>query len=617
MVKTGISPHKSSPRKLILRVVALVFLVAGSSFLFYSYSNLFLRVGGKVTQFVSEMFIGPADIISAEPVLRGTVYDRTFKEMAVSYRLFSLYSHPREIDKKEGAVGKLSEVLDEPEEAIAAYLKNSFGVVELADDLDEEQVESITNANLSGIYCKEKEVRFYPSHATASHILGFVDHGVGLAGIEGSFDTVLQPGEFKRESAPIIDFKEHEVLGKGAADLILTLDLELQKQFKQELQKYLLENDIKRGLGFVIEPFSGNVLAAVSNPSFDPNYFWQVNEQKRKDLLYRHLFSQQLVKKVIAKAAAVSREGLSASLLPPTVAAPYYGISDEVFTSFEEQIKLKYPVSNNVQLLPYNEERTAGEERLSEEGQDSLTGAQIGVALASLVNGGWRIAPNFITGLFDHHTQQRFVRDNDRVEKQHVLDPAFGVVVRRELLKKYRYKSKNKNEQFVDFTSSYDVLKNKSGFSEHIMQELYMGFAPAGRPKYLIVIAIERDNIFPSLKGKKRSLRTVGHNVLKKVLSLTEQIGGKYPETKSEENYQRFLIGKRLDYKEAVEVVAENEIVMPEVKGLSLRKGLQQLNLHQVAIRVNGTGIIVAQTPSPGEPLQDIDECVLTLESEI
>lgn len=54
---------------------------------------------------------------------------------------------------------------------------------------------------------------------------------------------------------------------------------------------------------------------------------------------------------------------------------------------------------------------------------------------------------------------------------------------------------------------------------------------------------------------------------------------------------------------------------MPQMRGMSLRKGLQQLGPLNVKVRVNGTGQIVAQYPPAGQPLAGIDECIITLKT--
>ena len=54
---------------------------------------------------------------------------------------------------------------------------------------------------------------------------------------------------------------------------------------------------------------------------------------------------------------------------------------------------------------------------------------------------------------------------------------------------------------------------------------------------------------------------------------------------------------------------------MPRLRGMSLRKGLQQLNPHAMRIQVSGSGRIIAQYPLPGTPLRGVNECILTLDA--
>ncbi len=56
---------------------------------------------------------------------------------------------------------------------------------------------------------------------------------------------------------------------------------------------------------------------------------------------------------------------------------------------------------------------------------------------------------------------------------------------------------------------------------------------------------------------------------------------------------------------------------MPEVTGLSLRKGLQRISSFNLKVKIKGSGRIVAQNPASGEPLADAGDCTLTLESRI
>ena len=81
----------------------------------------------------------------------------------------------------------------------------------------------------------------------------------------------------------------------------------------------------------------------------------------------------------MARAAAIEREGLEGpGLLPPTIAAPDYAFSERQLENFEQQIKLFASVFGNWESGPVVKEQR--------DAQPVVTGVQVGVTLASLVN---------------------------------------------------------------------------------------------------------------------------------------------------------------------------------------------------------------------------------------
>ena len=138
-----------------------------------------------------------------------------------------------------------------------------------------------------GFYLQKKSLREYPN-AIASNVLGYVSEvnkndmkkddyyslgeQTGRQGIERYYEHLLrgvkgkrflQKDRFNRIIGPY-ERGIFDIPSKGSKNLILTLDLELQKYGEQ-----LLKN--KRGGIVVIEPKTGEVLSLVSAPSYDPN----------------------------------------------------------------------------------------------------------------------------------------------------------------------------------------------------------------------------------------------------------------------------------------------------------------------------------------------------------
>ncbi|NLX18484.1 MAG: hypothetical protein GXY53_04265 [Desulfobulbus sp.] len=565
-------------------------------------------IGRAVQSAVSKISIRSAGQSPAEPVLRGTVYDRNWRELAVSYQLFSVVINPAELLDRQEAAEKLAGIFEEKSEQLAARMKNAQDSFVIKTDVDRLQAEKIRDLQLQGVTCEPEEVRFYPGHAAASHVLGFMGDGVGLAGVEGKYDAVLRPGGFRDVNLPDIDFQGQQRLGISGSDLVLTLDIDLQKQVEGQFRSYLATtNGIEKGMALLLEPGSGRILALVNQPSFNPNYFWKASESNRVNRIYNHVLSKELIRPVLARAAAIEREGIEGpALLPATVAAPDYGFSADELDVFEHQIQLYGSVFGNWESGPGVTEGAAPEA--------VVTGVQVGVTLASLVNGGWRITPYVVDSVYDYETSTRYVRKGDATEKIHVLDPALGVKIRRELFTDWI----SEKEDLMAYTADYTQIRKEEGLTHFSVQDLFVGFTPAKQPRYLLLIAVEQDYLNPQDLAKHGNLVTLeqmGKELLGKFTktSLAKSVLDR-PPARSMENMRQFFISKRLNFKEASGKTAEAVPRMPKVRGLSLRKGLQELDRYNLRMRINGSGRIIAQYPLPGQSLKGIEECVLTLE---
>lgn len=584
----------------------LVILLAAAGAILYR-CPLSLQDIGRISQSavgkISSLSAGPAP---AEPVLRGTIYDRNFNELAVTYKLYSIFANPVEVGDRRQVAQALEPLVNVKAEKLQARLKSTQYSIMLATDLDERQAEQINALKLQGITCKASDARFYPGHTAASHVLGFMGDGVGLAGVEGKYDTVLQ-GVFRTSNIPDIDFQGREHLGDTGADLMLTLDMGLQKILENRFRDFLAANGTEKGMGLLIEPSSGRILALMNQPSFNPNYFWKANESNRINRIYNHLLDKQLIRPILARAAAIEREGLDGpGLLPPTVAAPDYGFTDQQLERFEQQIELYGSVFGNWESGPIVNER--------KDPQPVVTGVQVGVTLASLVNGGWRITPYVVDSLYDHATKARYSRRREATVKSHVLDPALGVKIRRDLFANWVSDQGNG----VVFTGDRFQVQPDGPFSQYSMQHLFVALTPATRPRYLLLIATEQDHLLPNPprdKGEAGNLEELGRDLLATLARQEEPNAvAATPPAKSQENLRQFFISKRLNFTNAPEKDAIAAAVMPQMRGMSLRKGLQQIDKFKLKVRINGTGQIVAQYPLAGQSLTGVEECIVTLE---
>lgn len=226
---------------------------------------------------------------------RGRVFFKDgVNELATDYLSdFVFVSLPKIRDKEETAL-ILSKALNLKED----FILEKFADVEspyqeLKTDLSEQEVKKIKELNLPGVYLSQKTKRYYPHKNLASQVIGFLGgEGNGQYGIEGFYDEKLK-GQGKE---------------KGA-DLVLTLDFNIQFEAEKLLEEAKKNLDIEGGQIIVIEPNSGKILALANFPNFDPNQYdiWaeKENSERFQNGAIQKLFEPGSIFKPIVMAAGL------------------------------------------------------------------------------------------------------------------------------------------------------------------------------------------------------------------------------------------------------------------------------------------------------------------------
>ncbi|MFQ5554859.1 MAG: peptidoglycan D,D-transpeptidase FtsI family protein [Acidimicrobiia bacterium] len=220
----------------------------------------------------------------ALPAKRGTIFDRDGVELAVSISAVTLVADPSQIDDPIGVARMMAPLLDLDEPDLVERLsKEDSRFAYVARRLEREAMgdvgELVESLGLAGFTFVDEPRRVYPAGALASQILGFVqdDDGVGLEGLEYEFDSVLAgtPGALIVERDPYGNpIPQGELLIEPAVpggDLLLTIDREIEFMAQQALERTLAETGAIAGTVVVLDVGTGEILALVNAPSFDPN----------------------------------------------------------------------------------------------------------------------------------------------------------------------------------------------------------------------------------------------------------------------------------------------------------------------------------------------------------
>lgn len=222
-------------------LMALAFATVGARVVELSALRGHGEPGVAATAADAELAVGRADIV-----------DRNGLLVATSLRTPSLYADPKEVLDADDAAFRLSTVLPDINPAeTAAKLAADRRFVWLKRNLTPREQQAVNSLGIPGLHFLDEWKRIYPQGALTAHAVGFTDvDDRGISGVERSFDDLLRGG--------------HEPLR-------LAIDLRVQHVVRDELLQQIATFGAIGGAGVVLDVDTGETVALVSLPDFDPN----------------------------------------------------------------------------------------------------------------------------------------------------------------------------------------------------------------------------------------------------------------------------------------------------------------------------------------------------------
>jgi cell division protein FtsI/penicillin-binding protein 2 len=216
--------------------------------------------------------------------LRGKIMDRNLKTMAQSIPYYVLRANHLQIttEKDENRVAdELAPILGKTRDQILKLLHDnpSNGYIKVQDQVTLAQKQQIDNVKpaLPGLWFEDYSTRIYPGRAMANQVLGYMNpDGAGGDGLEKFYNEYLsgKPGyvraEFTIGNTPMENTIKDQVDPVPGQDLVLTIDMGLQKLVEDKLDAVVKEQDAKRALGIVMDIHTGEILVMAMRPGADP-----------------------------------------------------------------------------------------------------------------------------------------------------------------------------------------------------------------------------------------------------------------------------------------------------------------------------------------------------------
>ena len=215
---------------------------------------------------------------------RGNIYDRNGKELATSVTGYSVWVWPKRLkenykgEKFDEAMMKLAAVLQENSDKLKEKVDTDKNLVRISGYVTKSQAEQVRELELSGIETAEATRRYYPLGESGAQLLGSVsEDNDGRTGIEAEFDGYLSgvAGRTVHETdaaGNTLSYGNKRYYEeRDGYNVVLTIDEMLQHYAEKAVRKCKKKTRADRVMCLVMSPKTGDILAMVTDPAFDPN----------------------------------------------------------------------------------------------------------------------------------------------------------------------------------------------------------------------------------------------------------------------------------------------------------------------------------------------------------
>ena len=245
---------------------------------------------------------------------RGMIKDRNEEPLAISTPVESVGVNPRELKfLKEEQLVQMEKLLSLPagkiKELIKQYAQRRF--IYVARRVNPQISEQVKALKLEGVYFEREFKRFYPAGAVSAHLVGFTDfEDVGQEGMEFYYEKQLKGSEGSKRvirdgQRRIIEDIENIKEPVSGKNIELSIDQRIQYLAYRELQLAVSVNKAKSGALVVLDAKNGEILAAVNQPSFNPNTKSSLTEGSHRNRALTDIFEPGSTVKPFVVAAAL------------------------------------------------------------------------------------------------------------------------------------------------------------------------------------------------------------------------------------------------------------------------------------------------------------------------
>jgi len=213
------------------------------------------------------------------PAHRGMITDRNDEPLAISTPVDSIWADPQEMLAASAQWPRLAKLLDLNVRWIKDRLRENANreFVYIKRHIPPALADQVMALDIPGVFAQREYRRYYPAGEVAGHVLGFTNvDDVGQEGAELTYEQWLRgtPGSMrviKDRLGRVVETVERINEPVPGRDLKLSIDRRIQYLAYRELKAAVQENRAASGSAVVLDVKTGEVLAMVNQPTYNPN----------------------------------------------------------------------------------------------------------------------------------------------------------------------------------------------------------------------------------------------------------------------------------------------------------------------------------------------------------
>jgi len=287
---------------LLLLLLAAFGVLLGRAFYLQGLHNDFLQQKGELRY----------SRVIALPATRGMITDRDREPLAISTPVESVWVSPADVDADPEQKRSLARLLElEVAEIDKRLADTRREFVYLKRSLPPDQAAKVIELNIPGVFLQREYRRYYPGREFTAHLIGFTDiNDKGQEALELAFEAHLagKAGSrrvIKDRLGRIVEDIESIRTPQPGRDLTLSINTKVQYLAYRELKNAVAANRAKAGGIVVLDVKSGEVLAMVNLPSYNPNNRGKLEPARMRNRAVTDLFEPGSTLKPFTAAVAI------------------------------------------------------------------------------------------------------------------------------------------------------------------------------------------------------------------------------------------------------------------------------------------------------------------------